>query len=315
MARLLVASIRRFGGALANIPIYSYAPRRGFDIAPSTRAFFDAHGVTAIDEPLNEFSPEYPLANKVFAAAHAEEHLENETLVFLDTDVFVCEEPAEFREFEGADCVLRPVHRKGIGTAGDGDARFAYWRELYERLGGDVRASGRVRSTLDGQTILSYWNAGHIATKRRNSLFRAWKDNFTSLYRSMETDTVGRYYLEQASLAATVTILGLNVREFSNSYNYPLPYLIEDYAHPRRLDRLDDITTAHYHELFRTAGVHHPLRPMLDAGEKSRWLEEATVSFGLLPPPAKRWTRSVARAALPSQVRLSIHRLLGTAGW
>jgi len=71
-ALMLFESIRRFGGRLASAPIYSYNPRGHGPLNPETYARLLQLNVSHSDQLLNDKHGDYPIANKIFAAEHAE---------------------------------------------------------------------------------------------------------------------------------------------------------------------------------------------------------------------------------------------------
>ena len=111
-ALLLFESIRRFGGALSECPIYALAPRAGFGVGRAVRERLVELRVSYTDEVLNTECFEYGSANRVFAAAHVERTTAHELLVVLDSDTLVLDEPTAF---------LLPgtsTWRRGPSTAG-----------------------------------------------------------------------------------------------------------------------------------------------------------------------------------------------------
>lgn len=93
MSTLFALSLRRFGGRLNDIPIYSYAPRPGVDVGSRTRGYFEKLRVNHKHIPLNIKFQDYPLANKPLVAAYAEQNLEVDIIVFVDSDMLLFAEP------------------------------------------------------------------------------------------------------------------------------------------------------------------------------------------------------------------------------
>ena len=176
MSKLLVASLREFGGEFKDVPIFSYQPRKEFQISPETIAFFEENSVEYIDLELNTDFCHYPFANKILASAHRETNTNAEILTFLDSDVFFFNEPKEFADFGNADVILRPVDIKNIGAEDSDDKNAIYWERLYNLLG--VKTRRKVLTTVTNISIWEYYNAGHIVTLAKNDLFRAWQKNF-----------------------------------------------------------------------------------------------------------------------------------------
>lgn len=93
---LLAESIREFAGDMKNTPIYSFHPRIGSPIHIQTQQKFDELRVIHQQIHLNiEFS-DYYLANKPLVCAHAEQTIDADILVFLDSDKCIFQEPKAF---------------------------------------------------------------------------------------------------------------------------------------------------------------------------------------------------------------------------
>lgn len=176
MSKLLVYSLRTFGGKFKDIPIYSYQPRKDFRVSKKTLAFFEKYEVEYIDENLNTKFVDYPYANKPLACAHRELNTNAEHLIYSDCDIFFLNEPAEFDNFGDSDVIIRPVYIKNVGTGNENDENAAYWRALYAFL--NVKVHRMLNTSVDNHRILEYYNGGHIFSKTRSALFAKWNENF-----------------------------------------------------------------------------------------------------------------------------------------
>ncbi|MDX1641636.1 MAG: hypothetical protein R3220_08050, partial [Balneolaceae bacterium] len=203
MSKLLVWSIRNFGGSFKDVPIYSYQPRKDFKISKKTAQFFEKNEVEIVDEVLNKDFANYPLANKPLAASHRESHTKSDNLIFLDSDIFFLNEPVELVEFEGKDVIVRPVSYKNIGSHDFDDENALYWQQLYDLLG--VEARRKIRSSGDEKEILEYYNSGHIVTKTSNNLFNRWNENFKKVMQHNLMPGGDLFYVEQSVFSATVS--------------------------------------------------------------------------------------------------------------
>jgi len=86
MSKLLIYTLREFGGKLRDLPIFSYQPRKKYKISKETIAFFEKNQVEYIDLDLNKKYDYYPLANKPLSCAHREMNTNRDILIFLDSD-------------------------------------------------------------------------------------------------------------------------------------------------------------------------------------------------------------------------------------
>lgn len=258
---LLCRTIRRF---YADAPILTFQPRLGTTISAETLATLHGLGVQHNTETLNTWFSEYAIGNKIFAAARAEEMVNEEVVVFLDSDTVFVNEPRALHLSDGIDAAARPVdihrgadeprhdhptfwqnrHRR-VSSTGEGDPMDPYWLRMYELLGLDGgEAFPFVETNCSQERIRAYWNSGLVAVRRSAGLFAQWRDDFLALVR--ENHIPGEmHYMDQLSLAATLTRIWDRVDLLDGRYNYPLPGR-ESLREPYRSMPLEDLVHIHY---------------------------------------------------------------------
>jgi hypothetical protein len=244
---MLAESIRQFCGNLKNTPIYSFHPRVGEPISKQTQAAFAALDVIHQQIPINTEFHEYYLANKPLVCAYAEQNIDAEILVFLDSDKCFFAEPTEFLLPAGCNVRMRPEYGQGIGSTGSQDPQEWYWQKLYEVLG--VKREIFVNTPIGNKKIRAYWNSGLVAVRRSAGIFTAWKQNFEKVMRLDITPPQGIYFVEQSVLSVTLCSLSEDISHFSSAYSYPLP-LHNRLSPSARLKSWDEIVTIHYFNLF-----------------------------------------------------------------
>lgn len=271
---MLVESIRQYGGVLRRSKIYSISPRADRDIPDFVKKKFREYDVNHRHLVVNREFDNYGIANKVLACAYFESTLENDYLLFLDSDqvVFNCISPL----FSGRsfDLAIAPVFWKGIGTNGY-DANTELWHRLYNRFG--IQKARFTRSRLDNQLIYKYYNTGFILARRINGLFANWLANLRSISAYGQNGGRISYFLDQVALAVTVSSLAIEVFEIPMEYNYPGSRNREVIRSGTWLT-LDDIKTFHYMDIFRSGnGISaSSVFPNL-SGERFSWFADAIV--------------------------------------
>ena len=279
-SKLLIASLRTFGGALKDTPVVSYQPRKGYEVSADTKKFFRENNVEHIELELNPNFAHYPLANKPVVCAHREQHSDADILVFLDSDVIIYGEPNEFLMNRSASTVrLRPVDGRNVGAYNSEDSNALYWNTIYKQL----RVSNRryVSSTVFNERILEYYNSGHIVVNRETGVYSEWLKNFKKVMNSGVRPDLGIFFVEQSVLAATITQMNLDVDLFGKEYNYPIHFnerlQNEDYF----VSDFESLISIHYHKLFLNGqGANHSLVDKL-SGKKAVKLNQLIQEFEL----------------------------------
>lgn len=278
---MLAESIRKFCGELKDTPIYSFHPRVGEPISKQTQQAFTALQVIHQQLPINREFHDYYLANKPLVCAYAEQNIDAEILVFLDSDKCFFAEPKEFVLPKNCNVRMRPEYGQGIGSTGLRDPQEWYWQKLYEVLG--VKREVFVQTPIGNKRIRAYWNSGLIAVRRSAGIFTAWKNNFEKVMRLDITPPQGIYFVEQSVLSVTLCALEENVEHFSPNYSYPLP-LHNRLTTELRLKHWDDIISIHYFNLFFYNDWNTQIKKMKKFNtnsDKYQWLSQEVVRLNM----------------------------------
>jgi hypothetical protein len=269
-AILLVESLRTWGGAYAEAPVYAFAPRPDFRPTPETIERLTGLGCQVVDEPLVDRYADNPTFNKVPVCAWAERELDHETLVFTDSDCVFVGEPRDLAEGDWV-AAMRPVDRRIAGSRGKGKGE-PYWRKMYEALG--VKNRPFVRTTVGHMKIRAYWNSGLIAARRSAGLFAAWEAALDKLHDVGLVDDRWPQFMDQISWAMVTADVHDDVRILSDAYNYPLRHRPSLPTAALELD-LAEIVHVHYRLWFHMPDALAKVEPPFDPGsDQYRWLAE-----------------------------------------
>ncbi len=275
-ARLLIDSIRSFGGALSECPIWL------FEANPSQVPCDDFENKAVRVLPLTLPDPvrHYAvyLAHKVYACAQAEELAtpKVQSLIWLSPPCLILKPPVLFDLAGSFDAAVRPVHIKNVGNLA-GEPVDAFWKGVYQAVGVcDIQST--VESFVDVRHIRAYFNSAAFSVNPSAGLFRRWSECFEALVRDQEfqsgpcQDERHRLFLHQAVLSALiVTMLDPErIRTLPPDYGYPYN-LHQDVPQDRRATALDDLVCAIYEErsvdphVMDDIEVNEPLRSWLSA--------------------------------------------------
>jgi len=222
-ARLLIDSLRSFGGGLADSPFWVFAPR--LELVRTLKDERTRILPLAAPDPVLA----YPFGGKVAACARAEElaPVGTRSLISIDTSCLIVRPPLLFDLGSDFDAALRPVHIRNVGlpVAAPLDE---FWMGIYTAIGVDDIHS-TVDSFVDGQRLRSYFNSHSLTVNPGRGLFRRWYELFQRLLANREfqsracVDELHQIFLFQALLSALIAAsLDLQrIRILPPSYNYP----------------------------------------------------------------------------------------------
>jgi hypothetical protein len=271
-ARLLIDSLRVFGGELADAPFWVFAS--------------DPEPVSSLEDKHSQVLPlivpdlvsAYPFGKKVAACAHAEELVPAGTrsLVWFDPSVLVVQPPMLFDLGPDSDAAFRPVHIRNVGLP-PSEPLDSFWKGIYA-VAGVEDISATVTSFVDGQILRPYFNSHAFAINPALGLMRRWYSLFQQLvgdapFQSAAcADERHQIFLFQALLSTLIAsaLKPARVRILPPTYNYP--YNLQDRIPPGwRLAALNEAVCFTYeeHSIHPNAvtgiEVREPLRTWLEA--------------------------------------------------
>lgn len=317
-ALLLGESIREFGGALSGSAIYTFSPRQGLAPSAETRNLLKDLNIEHVDDVLNVEYHSFPQANKVFITEWAEKNLDNDILVFADSDSVFLNEPIKITELTRGAAVCR-AWVPGIASLGPSDPADRLWQEAALACGTEIDEPSVV-SLLTHELMRPYFNTGLIAARRSSHIFSTWRDCLDRLNRSPRVMNLlkpnhevsskyyhPQYFIEQLAFAIAVSKSKVEVDILDGHYNCPLHYrskLGTDLA----VTDLSGLVHAHYLYYLNWPPFLSSFDPPLDPNSRQfHFLSQRTP---LLPnqtvewPPAfidsfsfemKRWRENLSR--------------------
>lgn len=298
---LLAETIRLRGGRFADMPIYSFQPRRGPALPERTRRRFFELGVIHLDGPFNTCLPNYGHANKAYICAWAEAMLPHERLVLFDSDTLVLSEPDLFDLPSGHDVAVAVEPFKVGGTDGD-DENTEMW-DTYQRLVG-TESPPMVTTRIDQQRIRGYYNGGLIIARREAGIMREWLQVLEEMTDSGLIPGDNRaIFTDQISFTLALVRLGIKPLLLPPAYNYPLAWQ-DRIPDDTRLEELDQVAVAHYFRVLDTPTVKDPLTLIagLEITERDAEISELIRRSRVTPDPRRNPLRT---ARFKSRERLA----------
>lgn len=264
-AVLLVDSLRRFGGKYSNSPVYAVSPRPNRRPSEACCSRLAQLGVQVILESLVAPDEAYGTVARLVSCAWAEAHLDCETLVSMDDDLFFAREP-NF-DLGHADFLARPVDMKGMCTSGPDDEFDEYWQRISSVCGVRYDEIPWLETTVDRVRVRASYNGGLVVVRRSKGVFQESARLF-QLLRARDfaprKSGVGEVFAStghvgpeatrwwgtaQAVLSLAATRLQAVISLAPPSYNVPV-HLAENYRNQGREFSLRDAVLVHYHWLL-----------------------------------------------------------------
>lgn len=224
---ILAASLRaRLDSRIPIIAAIATPSEQWGGLMPSTRRLFHKLGVE-MREIENPFGIEYPIGNKFSALSLGGDI---GCALFLDSDMYCLRSP-NFEYFQRFDAALKPADIALVPTSEN------YWSRLYGIFGLEL-PSARVFTSVSGELMPSYFNAGFIWIRQATSFAKQWLEIARRV--AFERDLECKWpWLDQLTIPLTLAHLGRQVEVVGERYNYPL--------HLKPLSACQDPYFCHYH--------------------------------------------------------------------
>lgn len=243
-----VESLRRWGGAFADAPVFAIVTR-GPRLSSETLDTFKRLNVTYLYQPAKSRYSWFGYYHKPLVMAAADTLAKTETIAWLDSDLLIASEPEALHLENGIDFTARPS-AKEMGTCGPGDPLEPIWRANCRVLGIDIDTLPWVMSDdPQPQRIRVYWNSGVFVYRTSTAFGRRWLEASTKLMDARNYSRAKDFQLsfnEMGVLSLAMHANKMRWRELPRTHNYDINW--------RGLDRYreEDLRAAriiHHHDL------------------------------------------------------------------
>ncbi len=271
-ARVLIDSIRVFGGSMSHYPIWLFEANP--QEAPCASLASPNVQIIPLDVP-NSIK-RYYFADKVFASAQAEEMVSPkvQTLIWIDPTCLVIKPPVLFDLGQSFDVAVRPVHIKNVGLSPE-EPLDDFWQTIYKTVGLND-GQNTVETFVGMQRIRAYFNSHAFAINPAKGLLRQWLDYFAALVDDQAyqqaacQDVRHRVFLHQAIWSALLVARLDSQRIYILPPDYNYPYnLHSSVPAERRAEVLNNLVCLTYEERSLDPAqvddmtIHEPLKAWL----------------------------------------------------
>jgi len=224
--RLLIRSLRAFGGSYRSCPVLIFTTRK----ETSQVSDHGLAGVEYIPLEVDQAQQNAYFASKVSACAQAERMASStdQTLVWMGSRSLVTAPPRHFELHSKADVAIRPVHHRNIGVPINQPLDL-FWRGIYDSVGLQ-NPPFSVETFVESQPIAPYFNTHLFAFDPSLGLMQAWLEHFSKLALDRDfqagacADESHRVFLHQAVFSTLIAgrLENDRVRLLPPTYSYPL---------------------------------------------------------------------------------------------
>ncbi len=234
-AKLLVDSIRTFGGIDMEVPLYAFQPRMSGNLDKSTLSFFESHNVVFQKLPLNKHLFFHPMANKVVMPAYFEANCPDhiETIALFDTDLLFVNKLSQLFEIQNKAFALSPAFSSKFSAIIIDKRPSKIWQIVFEYLNITLDDFWTLKTLIENETIYHYYSGGIIISKKDRNLFSQLWNLYLKIFddkRLLSISYKEKFFLEQILIAA---YLAKNydesaISKIGKSYHYPLEQMPGD---------------------------------------------------------------------------------------
>jgi hypothetical protein len=284
-ATRLVRSLRKFGGAYKDAPVWLYLERGLAEGGGEKLERLAALSVTIKTVTVPEAASWYFLSGMVFAAAAAEKEAAGSAriVVFLGSDTIILQQPDEFILPEGKCLGYRPVMHRNISPLLS-EELDSYWSRAYEIMRISPAAVFPMATPADSDVIRPYFNASCLAARPEIGLFSKWSDTYlelcadSTLKAESMKDQPRRIFTFQVALIGAVlnNCDKSDIVEISDRYNYPI-FFREMYGAKYDFHDITEAVTIRY-ESFFDRPVPDWERILKGPADRIAWIKEMAAS-------------------------------------
>ena len=268
-ARILINSIREFGGELKECPIWLFEA----DPKNVPCASLESDRVQVLPLSVPESIASYYYGDKVYACTRAEELVspDVQSLVWISPENLIIQPPLLFDLAGVYDVAVRPVHHINVGLQSTAPLN-EFWKGVYQAVGvSDVQYM--VDSFIEAYRMRAYFNSAAFALNPSAKLSRRWFECFETLVTDPGfqagacQDEWHQVFLHQAVLSSLIAAELDPDRIHILPPDYIYPYnLQQDVPLDRQAQTLNDLVCVYYGgrslnpDDMDDIHIHEPLR-------------------------------------------------------
>jgi hypothetical protein len=242
--RLLVESLRKWGGRLAKARVFAIQPRRGPSLRIETTRALDALQIEYQRIMRDDHLHWFPYLNKTAAVKYVAQNNPTSRIIWLDADTLIVNEPSSLILPQGIQ-FSACASDKNIGTAHDEDRFSPYFKACCSTLGVNFASLPYIETEAERIAIRAYWNSGVYAFDANSGLAETHHEFTLKLVtKGIASFQSKLFFSDQISLGLAAHSLNLKYSKLPLTHNFS----IQPSSAIRRLtESANDVRIVHYH--------------------------------------------------------------------
>jgi hypothetical protein len=175
--------------------------------------------------PFNVSLAQFPLANKWIACRWTQNNVTSDIIVFIDTDMVVFGDLRALLGCMRQRVALRPVDRRIIGAPNWCCPEGQHWQRIYHHFGISLPSIDYVKTSVDEESILGYFNSGLIAAPRSLGFFECYAYSCERVLKDRLYHPTKPQFVDQIGLSAALYGSKTRVYLLPQEFNYPIHYI------------------------------------------------------------------------------------------
>ena len=198
---LMLKTLRKFGGRLANCTVFAVKARTGPPLSPATLLVMSELDVKYIEDSTYNVAPWFNYSNKPAAVYWAQCNAVTDLVAWLDSDVLIASEPLGLLLGSGVDFAARAEYLPP--AIHDGNSKnIPYWQSLCNLLCADFDDLPWISLEIPVVKMRAFFNSGVFVWRRSSCFAESYLSAFEKLLKSKLASCSGTaWYADQVVIS------------------------------------------------------------------------------------------------------------------
>ncbi len=212
---LMIKTLRKFGGRLANCTVFAVKARVGAPLSRATLRAMCELDVTYVDDSAYNVAPWFNYSNKPAAVYWAQCNATTDLISWLDSDILIASEPSGLLldldvDFAARAEYLPPAIHEGVAK------NCPYWQSLCKLLDANFDELPWISLESPVVKVRAYFNSGAFVWRRSSCFAESYFSAFEKLLKSKLASSSGSaWYADQVVISPVLVKNNIRWRHLS----------------------------------------------------------------------------------------------------